>query len=372
MTELVFLYDSLLRLLTSEIPDAEPGNLRKAKLSGFQLCPAQYGVPVSVQAREGAVDGWLISLASDSVRRITAFHAIFDYEGAVVEVQTADGPEQALVFVAAAETSQSFNISSGAVLSAEHESILARAAAEILMLASSMSIGALRTRWPMALSHAASVERAQRETQPAMQRAPWTREDVAEATQKQPYAWFFGVREDDLRFRKFDGAMGPSVTRAAFVMSDAVTLLPYDPKRDTVMLIEQFRFGPWLRGASNCWLLEPIAGRVDPFETPVDAALREAQEEARLSLNKDQLVSVGDVYPSPGAITEFLYQYVALCDLPDGVEGVAGLEGEAENIRSHVVPFPRLIELIRSGEVQNGPLVLSAYWLDAYRAKNRL
>lgn len=371
VNELVFLNEVLVRALRDTVTEATTENLRRAQLEGFQFCSAEQGFPVCAHSGQGAVDGWLLALSPESVRRIAAFHTIFDAEVEAVEVTTTQGPEQALAYVVSAETIDDCTGAYNPDHTPENVAVLSRAAAEMLMLASTHPTQALRARWPMALAHAASVERAKHEVDASVLRAPWTRDDVISVTEQQPYAWFFGVREDDLRFGQFDGAMGPLAKRAAFVMSDAVTVLPYDPKRDTVMVIEQFRFGPWLRGAKNCWLLEPIAGRVDPFETPLDAALREAQEEARLSLDTDQLLPVGNVYPSPGAITEFLYQFVALCDLPDGVEGVAGLEGEAENIRSHVVPFQRLMDLIRTGEVQNGPLVLTAYWLDAYRARNR-
>ncbi len=230
---------------------------------------------------------------------------------------------------------------------------------------------ALRARYAMAHSHAGAQLRASAEPAPATLRGAWQRDDVRPERETRPYAWFFAVAEDDLRFRRFDGSWSSTVKRAGFVMSDAVTVLPYDPKRDVVMLIEQFRLGPWLRGARNCWSLEPVAGRIDAGESPVEAALREAQEEARLMLTEERLLPVANAYPSPGAVSEFLYQYVALCDLPDSAEGVAGLETEAEDIRSHVLSFDRLMDLVATGEAQNGPLVLSAFWLALNRARLR-
>lgn len=185
----------------------------------------------------------------------------------------------------------------------------------------------------------------------------------------QPYAYFFGVQVDDLTFQRFDGRASALIRRAGFVMSDAVTLLPYDPVLDLVLIIEQFRYGPYIRGDVNCWSLEPIAGRIDPGETPEEAALRETQEEARLVVRDDALMAVGAFYPSPGAISEYLYSYVALCDLSRENEGVSGLAAEAEDIRSHVIPFAQLMTLIDSGEVRNGPLIQSAYWLALNKAR---
>lgn len=193
--------------------------------------------------------------------------------------------------------------------------------------------------------------------------------DVAVAAVMRPYAHYFAVEEQDLSFRRFDGTMSPTVNRAAFVMGDAVTVLPYDPVRDRVLLVEQFRAGPHLRGAAECWSLEAIAGRIDAGETPQEAARREAVEEAGLVLGAMEFVA--GYYPSPGAVTEYIYSYVAMADLPDGAAGVFGVEGEAEDIRGHLVDFARFIALVASGEVDNAPLVLTALWLQRERGRLR-
>jgi ADP-ribose pyrophosphatase len=193
--------------------------------------------------------------------------------------------------------------------------------------------------------------------------------DVVVAVRQYPYANFFSVEEYDLSFRRFDGTMSPVVNRATFISGDAVTVLPYDPLRDRVLLIEQFRAGPFARGDSNPWQLEAIAGRIDPGETAEEAARREAVEEAGLQLGA--LLPVVGYYPTPGAKTEFLYSYVALCDLPDGCAGVFGVEGEAEDIRGHLLSFDRLMELVASGEASNAPLILTALWLQRERGRLR-
>ena len=193
--------------------------------------------------------------------------------------------------------------------------------------------------------------------------------DVVVAELRLPYAHFFAVEEWDVSWRRFDGTMSAAVTRAAFVTGDAVTVLPYDPVRDLVLVIEQFRAGPLARGDGQAWQLEAIAGRVDPGETPEAAARREAVEEAGLVL--DRLIEVARYYSSTGAVSEFLYSYVALTGLPDGVAGVFGVEHEAEDIRGHLISFDRLMALVGSGEIQNAPLILTAFWLQRERERLR-
>ena len=184
-----------------------------------------------------------------------------------------------------------------------------------------------------------------------------------------PYAHFFSVEEYDLRFRQFNGHLSPVINRAAFISGDAITVLPYDPRRDRVLLVEQFRTGPFARGDNQPWQLEAIAGRIDPFETPETAALREAEEEAGLKLG--DLLKVAEYYTSTGAKSEYLYSYVALTDLPDGAAGVFGLADEAEDIGGHLIDFETLMAMIASGEVANAPLVLTAFWLQGQRARLR-
>lgn len=183
------------------------------------------------------------------------------------------------------------------------------------------------------------------------------------------YAGFFAVQVHHLRHRRFDGSLSPTLTREIFVVGDAVTVLPYDPVRDRVLLIEQVRMGPFGRGDPLPWQLEAIAGRIDPGETPEEAARREAVEEAGLTLGA--LEKVAEYYPSPGAVAEYLYSYVALCDLPDGVAGVFGAAEEAEDIKGHLVAFDRLVEVMASGEIGNAPLLLTVLWLQRERARLR-
>ncbi len=178
----------------------------------------------------------------------------------------------------------------------------------------------------------------------------------------EPYAQFFSVEEWSLSHRLHDGGWSAPLRRAGFVMGDAVVVLPWDPVRDRVLLIDQFRVAPAMRGDTQPWLLEAVAGRIDTGETPEIAARREAMEEARLPLG--QLFPAVHHYPSPGAVGEFLYLYVAEADLPDDAGGVHGLDSEAEDIRSHLMPRADLARLLMAGQISNGPLAMLALWLE--------
>ena len=138
------------------------------------------------------------------------------------------------------------------------------------------------------------------------------------------YQGFFSVEEHDLSYQKFNKEQSSVVTRSTLISADAVIVLPYDPINDRVLLIEQFRAGPYVKGDKNPWVLEPIAGLVDNDETPELAGLREAQEEAHLKIDKLELVARS--YPSPGISTEFFHQYVGIVSLPERTNLVHYLE----------------------------------------------
>ena len=221
---------------------------------------------------------------------------------------------------------------------------------------------------PMELRAFSKVRAGSSDT-PSNLRRGASADDIETLDTRRPYTNYFAVAEDDLKFRRFDGSFSRSVTRASFLGADAVTVLPYDPVRDRVLLVEQFRFGPHARGDNNPWVLEPPAGRIDPGETPQEAAHRELKEEANLSIKR--LIEIGSYYPSPGAWSEYLYSYVALCDLPSMEPGLGGLSSEDEDIQTHVLSFDAAFGLIASGEADTAPIILSLMWLAKERSSLR-
>ena len=170
-------------------------------------------------------------------------------------------------------------------------------AADFMALMGHVAASDVASRYGAMLVRGASSVRAQGPQKASLRRVARP-EDISVARRDQPYARFFAVEEWQVGWRQFDGGMNAPVTRAVFVSCDAVTVLPYDPLRDRVLLIEQFRAGPMARGDAGAWQLEAVAGRIDPGETPEEAGRREAVEEAGLTLGR--LLPVAEYYPSPG------------------------------------------------------------------------
>ena len=192
---------------------------------------------------------------------------------------------------------------------------------------------------------------------------------VSRYNKRQVYQGFFSVEEYDLSYKKFDGSHSEVVTRGALISSDAVIVLPYDPVSDRVLLVEQFRTGPYVNGDTNPWVLEPIAGLIDVGETPEQAALREAKEEACLELTHMELVARS--YPSPGISTEFFHKYIGIVSLPESTDVICGLQSESEDIRSHIFTYDKFSDMISNGSINVGPAILLGLWLSNNRERLR-
>ncbi|MBE0454449.1 NUDIX domain-containing protein [Roseovarius autotrophicus] len=232
-----------------------------------------------------------------------------------------------------------------------------------------VNVAEMAARRQMILSRAASRLAARAHPVPAKMRSSAPRESVTEAAVEITHDGFFLTRRYHLRAPLFDGGRSEVLAREVFVATDAALVLPYDPVRDRLLLVEQFRMGPYGRGDPRPFMLEPVAGRVDGDETPEETARRECREEAGLDLR--WLEKISSHYCTPGYSTEFFHLFVGICDLPEMTQGRGGLKTEHEDIRTHVVGFARAMELLRSGEANNGPLVLSLLWLERERARLR-
>ncbi len=183
-----------------------------------------------------------------------------------------------------------------------------------------------------------------------------------------PYLNFFSVHEMDLQYRRYDGTMSEVINRGALVLGEAVVVLPYDPVRDTVLLIEQFRAPLFIGGARAPWLWEPVAGLIDPGEDAETAARREAREEAGVTLTR--LEPVARAYSSSGSQADYLHFFIGLMDEADLGAG-AGLESEGEDTRRRMVGFEALMADIDAQAQMDLPLITLALWLARHRDRLR-
>lgn len=355
----LFLYGTLRHLPLLEIVAGGPIQTRPARLPehrAHRVAGADY--PMIHPAEGEMAEGLLIHPDAQQRARLDFYEGGHGYGLRQLTVQTDEGPRDALVYwpdgLSAAEPWDA------ASWIATRGALQVEAARDAMEMFGRQSPETVARRFPSILVRAQARLNA-RMTHPATLRRDARPDDVQIARRHIAYAGFFAVEDYVLRHRRFDGGLSPDLHRAVFISADAVSVLPYDPARDRVMLVEQFRMGPTARGDTNPWLLEPIAGRMDPGETPRQTALRETREETGLEVAR--LIPLPAYYPSPGAKTEFVTPFLALADLPDEAAGVGGLDSEHEDIRAHVLSFDAVMALLDTGELANGPLVLSVLHL---------
>ena len=195
---------------------------------------------------------------------------------------------------------------------------------------------------------------------------PFNRAQDVELVEKTtPYRDFFRVDVYRLRHRTFGGGWTEVMSRELFERGHATVVLPYDPARDTVVLIEQFRIGAYAAGFAP-WLIEPVAGIVEAGETPEEVARREAVEEAGCEIT--DLEPIGTVLSTPGGCSEVLHLYCGRVDSA-GIGGIHGLAHEHEDIRAFTLPMDTALERLAKGAYNNASTVMTLQWLALNRER---
>ena len=182
-----------------------------------------------------------------------------------------------------------------------------------------------------------------------------------------PHKGYFRMDRYRLRHERFAGGWTDVMTREVFERGNAAVVLPYDPQRDVVVLVEQFRIGAYAAGLDP-WLVEAVAGIVEPGETPEEVARRAAEEEAGCRITA--LEPIGKVLPSPGGCSEVLYLYCGRIDSA-GVGGLHGLAEEHEDIRAFTLSLDEALARLAQGHVANANAVITLQWLALNRVRLR-
>ena len=158
--------------------------------------------------------------------------------------------------------------------------------------------------------------------------------DVEIIARETLYRGFFSLDLYRFRHRLFNGQMSHEVRREIFERGHAAVLLPFDPVRDEVVLIEQIRIAAY-DTSETPWLLEMVAGMIEEGESVEDVARREAIEEAGLIVKRT-------------------------------ASGIHGLADENEDIRVHVVSREQAYQWVEEGKIDNAASVIALQWLQLH------
>jgi len=149
---------------------------------------------------------------------------------------------------------------------------------------------------------------------------------------------------------------------------NAVAVLGHDPKRDEIVLANEFRPGALVAG-DYPYRDNLVAGAIEDGETAFNAAVREMQEETGLVLSNPVLIHSG-AYVSPGGTSEKISLVYGIVDTRSAA-GVHGNPSEHEDILTVVVPAKVFVERVRSGAIDDLKTLVAGYWFAERHATGR-
>lgn len=181
------------------------------------------------------------------------------------------------------------------------------------------------------------------------------------------YQGFFKLSEIKLQHDLFAGGQSPVLRRELLDRGQAVAVLPYDPVRDEVVLVEQFRIGAG-KDTSGPWLIEIIAGYQEVGESAEDVVHREAHEEAGCEVT--DLLAMYRYYSSPGGSDEQVQIFLGRTD-SSHIKGIHGLDEEGEDIKVHVISSEQAFDWLDSGRIDSAAPIIAVQWFRLNRDRIR-
>ncbi|EGQ8523400.1 TPA: ADP-ribose diphosphatase [Vibrio parahaemolyticus] len=190
------------------------------------------------------------------------------------------------------------------------------------------------------------------------QQDEFTSQDVEIISKESVFEGFFKMVKYRFKHKLFAGGWSDVVEREMFERGHAAAMLPYDPKTDQVVIIEQIRIGALEH--EHPWQLEIVAGMIDRDESAEEVIRREAEEEAGITVGR--VASVTSYYPSSGGCSEKLDVFVGEVDASKA-HGIHGLDYEDEDIRVHVLSREQAYQWVKDGIFENGASIIALQWL---------
>ena len=182
--------------------------------------------------------------------------------------------------------------------------------------------------------------------------------EVKILSKKNLYTGFYKLTELTLKHKKHNGKWSKSIKREIFSGAHVATVLPYDPKKKKIVLINQFRAGV-INQNINPIITEIVAGFISKNEIPVKAAMRECEEETGCKvINIKKMFSY---FPSPGCSESYYHLYFAEVDSFDGIR-ITGQTDENEDILAKSYTVTEVKKLLMENNILNGLTLIALQW----------
>ncbi len=192
--------------------------------------------------------------------------------------------------------------------------------------------------------------------------SPFQSDDFEVIERSTGFDGFLKIDRISVRYRLFEGGWSNVIQRELQIKPPAVGVLLFDPERDKLVLVRQFRIGLIDEGQSP-WLLELVAGMVDVGESPRDVAVRESQEEA--DCTPQNVEKIAEYYNSPGTSNERILLYCGQIDASQA-GGIHGLDHENEDIQVVTVDFGDAVTALEAGKLDNAMTIIAMRWLQLH------
>ncbi|OCP36623.1 NUDIX domain-containing protein [Ensifer sp. LC163] len=174
---------------------------------------------------------------------------------------------------------------------------------------------------------------------------------------------FIHLEEITLEQEMSDGGTA-TLKREVHDHGSAATILLFDPRQQSVVLVRQLRVPVLLQG-DPAYMIEAPAGLLDD-DTPEVAICREALEET--GYHVDGATHLFDAYMSPGALTERTSFFVGLIDVTEKAGDGGGLAHEGEDIEVLEIPFDEAFGMIATGEICDAKTIMLLQWAQLNRS----
>lgn len=146
--------------------------------------------------------------------------------------------------------------------------------------------------------------------------------------------------------------------REVYDRGNGATVLLYNPNKQSVVLVRQFRVATWVNGNPDGMLIETCAGLLDN-DAPEVCIRKEAIEETGYQVGEAR--KVFELYMSPGGVTELIHFFIAKYSEAQRANRGGGVDDE--DIEVLELPFVRALEMVASGEIQDGKAVILLQYL---------
>ena len=346
-----------------------PIDVCTASIKGFCVYWAKEGpFPVMVPQESSEAHGLVLKNLSDvDVERLNYYELGFDYVLSPTSVETNVGPAEVFAYFCNNSDMATKKLWSYDDWLSDHSEIQYIAAKEFLDFFGTKYSDTAQAMYNRIFKRAEVYANEATSLGNVIEKGPESSTNIQVENIQREYLGFFALNQISLKYSQFDGDISELKNRVILMGSEASLILPYDPILDKVLLVEQFRIGPFCRGDRTPWVFEPVAGIIEVGETPEEAAKREVFEEAGIEV--DQLVKIGSGYPNPGEATSYFYNYIAIVDLSEYSPGIYGAKNEGEDIRTYVADFNTVLNWSVSNKLRVLPLNTMVLWLALNKLK---